>query len=155
MKQREAVYQAVMSVCDFEGKCEPTKEERAQIINIVTQGIMSGDVDFSEAAHAKYSTEPEVKKYTSGLVSNWLRKDKRLNGGVQYVPANPGSRTGSQDPEIKNLKLLIKSGRLNEEQTEKVQARIDEKVAELRASKVEQAIDLDAIPAELREQLGL
>lgn len=156
MKQREAVYQATLNVMgEQDGKYEPTKDERASIIDIVTQGIMSGDVDFSESAHTKYPTEEKVRGYVSGMVSNWLRKDENLNGGVKYQPKNPGSRAGSGDPEVKNLKLLIKSGRLDDKQTAIAQARIDERVAQIRAEKSKVEIDFDAIPSDLLETLGL
>ena len=156
MKQREAVFKAVTSVIgEQDGAYTPTTEQRAEIIDIVAEGLSSGNVDFSESAQAKYNTPEKVRQYTSGLVSNWLRKDESLNGGVKYTPKNPGARTGSQDPGIKNLKLLIKSGQLNEEQTEKAQARIDERVAAIKAEKNKVEIDMDAIPADLREELGL
>jgi len=42
--------------------------------------------------------DAKLRSYCSGLQSNWLRKDTRLNGGVKYVAKNPGSRAGSTDP---------------------------------------------------------
>ncbi len=156
MKQSEAVFSAVMNVMgEQDGAYVPTKEERAQIINIVTEGILQNDVDFSDQARAKYNTDKLVRGYTSGMVSNWLRKDTKLNGGTKYVPANPGSRAGSSDPEVKNLKLLIKSGKLDEGQTEIAQARIDEKVQAIKAEKANVEIDFTAIPSDLLASLGL
>ena len=164
MKQREAVYQATHGVLNEQGiafedhsdiNSVMTPELRKQIIAVVTEGIEAGNVDFSEAAHAKYPDTPAKRKYVSGLVSNWFRKDKRFNGNTTYTPANPGSRTGSSDPEIKNLKLLLKSGRLNDDQAAKVQSRIDEKTAELRAAKNTVEVDMTAIPSELLESLGI
>lgn len=156
MKQREAVFKAVIAVMgEQDGAYNPTTEQRADIISHVAEGLSNGSVDFSESAQAKYNTPEKVRSYTSGLVSNWLRKDPELNGGVKYTPKNPGSRTGSQDPEIKNLKLLIKSGTLSDEQAKIAQDRIDQRVAQIKAEKNKVEIDMDAIPADLREELGL
>ena len=156
MKQSEAVYQATLNVMgEQDGAYVPTKEERAQIVSIVAEGISGGDVDFSDAAKLKYNTPAKVKTYTSGMVSNWLRKDTKLNGGTKYIPANPGSRAGMSDPEVKNLKLLIKSGKLDAKQTSIAQARVDEKVQAIKAEKANVEIDFTAIPSDLLASLGL
>lgn len=164
-KQSDAVYEATHAVFQengvaFEDKSRPvaefiTKEQRAQIVNMVTEGILSGDVTFSDSARAKHNTADKVRTYVSGMVNNWHRKDERFNGGIKYQPKNPGSRAGSSDPEIKNLKLLLKSGRLDDKQAAIAQARIDEKTAELRAEKAKVDVDFDAIPTDLLEQLGI
>lgn len=156
MKQREAVFNAVTNVMgEQEGAYTPSTEERAQIISIVTEGLVAGDVAFSDKAKAKYDTPEKVKTYASGLVSNWLRKDENLNGGVKYQPKNPGSRTGSQDEEVKNLKLLLKSGQLDEAGTEMVQARIDSRIKEIKAAKAKVEINFDSIPADLLDSLNI
>lgn len=158
MTQKDAVFRAVLAVMgDLDGqKAEPTKEEREQIISIVAEGIQSGEVSFSEDAQQTYHTPELVREYTASMVSNWLRKDLRLNGGEEYKPKNPGSRTGMSDPEVKNLKLLLKSGKLTtKEQEEKVKARIDQKVQALKAEKAKVEIDFDVIPDDLKAELGL
>jgi len=109
MKQNEAVFQAVCAVLDrstFSSAVQLTKEQRNTVIEMVTQGIVSGVVDFSDEAKAKYDTEAKIKSYTTGMVSNHLRKDKRLNGNVEYEIKNPGSRAGSGDGTLKALKAL-------------------------------------------------
>ena len=118
---------------------------------IVTKGIINGEVDFG--ASEKYNTPELVRQYARGMVQNHFRKDTRLNGGTKYQIQNPGSRTGTSDPEIKALKQLIKSGTLNPAQLSIVQERLDAKLAEIQSNKVE--IDLSAIPADLLEKLGL
>jgi hypothetical protein len=157
MKQRQAVFQAVINVMGKQdGAYTPTTDQRASIINIVAEGIHRGEVDFSDSAKAKYDTFEKVKSYTSGMVSNWLRKDPELNGGSKYTPKNPGSRTGQTDPEVKQLRLLMKSGQLSHEQAEIVKARLEERLAEIQASKAKDVeIDFSVLPAELREQLGI
>jgi hypothetical protein len=157
MKQRQAVFNAVINVMGQQdsGAYQPTTEQRKQIIEIVAEGLASGEVDFSESAQAKYDSPEKIKGYTSGLVSNWLRKDPNLNGGETYRPTNPGSRTGSQDEQVKAIRALIKSGKLDEDGTKLAQAKLDERLDELRAEKNKVEINVDQLPADLREQLGL
>ena len=154
LSQKESVYKTVTNVMGKqEGAYQPTPKEKLQIIEIISTGIMQGEIAFSEEAKLKYDTPDKVKSYTSGMVSNHLRKDTRLNGGTKYQIKNPGSRAGTSDPEIKAMRALIKSGTLNPAQLSIVQERLDAKLAEIKANKVE--IDLSAIPADLLEKLGL
>lgn len=164
MKQSQAVYQATQSVCEEHGiefaegmdfKEVFNTDQRAQVIELVTDMLINGQADFSDKAKAKYDTRDKVRGYVSGMVSNWYRKDQRLNGGVQYKPKNPGSRTGSQDEEVKNLKLLIKSGQLDEDGVKIAQARLDERIAEIKASKAQVDINFDALDPELLASLGI
>ena len=164
MKQSETVYACVQAVFAEAGmKFEDgmnvsdhlTKELRSQVCNMVVSAIEAGECDFSESAHAKYPTTDDKAKYVRGLLWNWFRKDERLNGGVKYQPKNPGSRIGSQDEEVKNLRLLIKSGQLSDAQIAKAQARVDQKIAAIKAERNKTEIDFDAIPSDLLEELGL
>ena len=151
MKQVEAVFQAVCAIRGVEGfdeKVVLTKEEKSKVIEMVTRGLMSGDVDFKPESRAKHNTYELVKKYTGGLVDNHLRKDKRLNGDTEYVAKNPGSRTGSQDSVLKNLKLLKSTVK----DAESIAA-IDEEIAkrlEAIGKPKTVTIDISKIPEELR-----
>jgi hypothetical protein len=155
--QKEAVFSAVCSVLQqdsFDSAVELTREERAMVIEIVTQGFTSGTVEFSDSARTKHDTESKIKTYTNGLVSNWLRKDKRLNGNVQYQTGNPGSRAGSSDPILKNLKLF-KSTLTEPEHIEAVDQEIEKRMEQLKAERVKKVdIDLSLIPAELQDLIG-
>jgi hypothetical protein len=84
----------------------------------------------------------------SGLQSNWLRKDKRLNGGVKYQAQNPGSRVGSTDPQVKALRALIKT-QSDEIKIAEIQSFIDKRLAEIKPNK-SVTIDVNALPAELQ-----
>jgi hypothetical protein len=150
MNQKEAVFQAVCSVTGFkgEGVCTPSKEQRAMINQIIIEGFVSGNIELD-----RQYDESGLKSYTSGLVSNWLRKDKRLNGGTQYVAKNPGSRAGSSDPSLKAMRALL-STLTDEADRAEVQGLIDAKVAEINATKNTKTIDFSALPAELREKFG-
>lgn len=166
MKQSDAVYQATHAVLKeagitFEDKVDNIKnvittELRKQVIVLVSALLHAGKAAFSDKARVKYPTEEIIRKdYTPGMVSNWYRKDLRWNGNVKYEALNPGSRAGSGDPEVKNLKLLIASGKLSAEQsaiaTEAMEARKDK----LRAEKTKVEVDYSKIPSDLLDMLGI
>src|ERR1017187_1539482 len=93
MNQKEATYNAVVNVVgSFDGACQPTKEQRAQVNAILFEGFRAGTIELD-----REFDDVGLKAYCSGLQSNWLRKDGRLNGGVKYEAKNPGSRSGSGD----------------------------------------------------------
>jgi hypothetical protein len=144
MSQKEAVYQAVTNVCGVtDSAYEPTREQRASVNQILFEGFRSGGIqcetEFNDA---------ELKSYVSGLQSNWLRKDTRLNGGVKYVAKNPGSRTGSTDPQIKALRILM-STKTDPSEVAEIQAFIDKRLAELKPAK-SVTLNVEDVPAELR-----
>ena len=144
MNQKEAVFQAVVNVTGHsgDGAVNITPEQRKQVNHILFVGFRNGhiqlDREFDDAA---------LKAYVSGLQSNWLRKDKRLNGGIKYEAKNPGSRQGSGDSQLKALKALL-STVATEEEKEEIQGYIDARMTELAATKVVE-IDYSALPADL------
>ena len=149
MNQKEAVYQAVISVTGYngEGACSPTREQRAQVNMILFEGFRNGKIQLD-----REFTDTELKSYVSGLQSNWLRKDTRLNGGVQYQPKNPGSRAGSGDAQLKALKALLSVTSDPADRAE-IQGYIDARVAEL--TKVSApTIDFSKLPPELAAKFG-
>ena len=152
--QKEGVFNAVCAVTEqesFDGAVTLTKEQRASVISIVTEGLVSGDIDMTAAAREKHNDEAKMRTYTNGLVSNWLKKDLRLNGNEPHKPKNPGSRAGSSDAVIKNLKAL-KSTLSNPEQIAAVDAEIDKRLATLKAEKTKTVeIDINLIPEDLRD----
>lgn len=145
MTQKEAVFQAVKNVCgEQDGAYTPTKEQRAQINQILFQGFKSETIELD-----RQFSDSDLKGYVSGLQSNWLRKDKRLNGGVGYVAKNPGSRAGSSDPQLKAMRTLL-STLTEESEKAEVQGYIDARIAEINASKKKSVtIDFSALPADL------
>lgn len=162
LSQKEAVFAAVTSVFAQSSRTLTdgetvtlSKDERANVTSIVCAGINSGDVAFSTEAAAKYDTAEKLKGYVSGMVGNWLTKDKRLNGGDKYTPANPGSRAGQGDEVMKNLKAL--RGTLTDaDQISAVDSEIEKRKGEIASSKAKKVeVNFDAIPAELLEKLNL
>jgi hypothetical protein len=168
LNQREAVYQAVMNTLadnniSFDDGQTPaaqslmTKEMRAAVIAIVVAGFQAKEVELSAEAEAKYDTEAKIKGYTNGLLSNWLRKDKRLNGNISYEVKAPGSRAGSQDDQIKALKAL-RSTRTDAEELAEIDACIAARQATIKPTKKVATItaeQIEKLPEELRAKLGL
>jgi hypothetical protein len=153
MKQNDAVFQAVCEVLgtsSFSEAVELTKEQRESVVGIVADGLFNGAVDFSTEAKVKYNTAAKIRSYTSGLVSNHLRKDKRLNGDTKYEAKNPGSRAGSGDAQLKALKAL-KSTVTDETTLSEIDEAIASRTNALQASKVKTIeINSDALPEHLR-----
>jgi hypothetical protein len=164
MNQKEAVYGAIKSVFANSGKTFEdgdrvtlTKEETAMVVSIVASGISNGTVEFSAESKPKHEKDG-FKSYTGGLVNNWLRKDKRLNGNVKHEIKNPGSRTGSQDSQVKTLKELRKTFINDPAKLAEIDSALTKRQTELAAEKAAatvKAVDLTAIPEELKKSLGL
>ena len=133
MKQSDAVYQAVVNVMGTqdEGAYVPTKEQRAEVNAILFEGFRSETIDFSPEAKVKAKDDKWLKEYCSGLQSNWLRKDKRLNGNTVYLAKNPGSRTGSTDPQVKAMKILLGT-KTDPSEIAEIQQYIDKRLAEIK-----------------------
>lgn len=149
MSQKEAVFAAVTNVCGAQdGAYAPTKEERAQVNAILFTGFQEGTIEYSK----ELPSDSDLKGFVSGLQSNWLRKDKRLNGGVQYAAKNPGSRAGSTDPQIKAMRVLLSTQEDPTKRTE-IESFISKRLAEIKPSKTVE-IDVDALPEALRHMVG-
>jgi hypothetical protein len=168
MKQSDAVYNAVTGVFEdagvqFEAGMNAstllTQEMRDNVTAIVTEGFTSDSISFEKtpANAEKLSSSSKLSAYVSGLISNWLRKDKRLNGGVAYVAKNPGSRVGSTDPQLKTLRALHKQFKdVDGTKAAAIQTTINNRVATLRAERAsEEQIDISSLPADLIASLGL
>lgn len=167
INQKTAVYATLHSVCKdkgiefVDGKTIANnlpKDVKAIIIGIVTEGLMDGSVSLkdTEGNTEKRSDETKMKGYTEGLVSNWLRKDNRLNGGTSYETKNPGSRAGSSDAGVKEMRKLLKAltEAGDEDNAIKVQAEIDARLAEIRKERAKDVnINMELIPEKLRDLL--
>lgn len=151
ISQKEAVFNAVTEVLGtFSGTVELSTEQRKEVIGMIIAGFANGTVELSSEAAAKYDTDAKLKSYTQGLVSNWLRKDIRLNGGERYETKNPGSRAGGGDETVKALRSLRRS-LTNTTQIAEVDAEIAQRVAAFKASKQPKVeINADLIPENLR-----
>jgi hypothetical protein len=162
MNQKEGVFSATMSVLSDMGlsfdqgqdikSFAEIKEIRSKVTAIVCESFRSGaiklDTTYDEAG---------LKNYVSGLVNNWYRKDTRLNGGGKYAPKNPGSRAGTGNVEVRELKKLYtaqKAAGADEETLATIQEHIDSKVAESKVAKAP-VVDFSKIDPSLLETLGI
>lgn len=149
MTQKEAVFQAVKNVCGEQESYTPSKEQRSQVNAILFEGFRSGTIELD-----REFTDSDLKSYVSGLQSNWLRKDKRLNGNVAYVAKNPGSRAGSGDASLKAMRALLSTLTTEEDKAE-VQGHIDARISEINASKKKSVtVDFSALPADLASKFA-
>jgi hypothetical protein len=151
MNQKEAVFQAVSNITGHtEGKCEPTTEQRKQIMAVLIEGFKAGKIDLD-----KEFTDPELKVYVSGLLSNWLRKDTRLNGGEKYVTKNPGSRAGAGDPTLKAMMALLSIQAQGSPEYIEVQDEIIKYKATLAETKAKAiVVNYQALPEHLRNKFS-
>jgi hypothetical protein len=150
--QREATYEAITSVLGEKGvkfqagmNVSPlvTRDMRQAITNRLVVGFQQGQIQLD----TEFDTEPKLRTYVSGLISNWIRKDDRLNGNTKYVP-NPGSRNGAADPQLKALKALMARASTPAEKAE-IETFIVQRKAEITAAKAPQ-VDFSALPPALK-----
>ena len=130
-----------------------TASDKEQVRSILFTMFKSGEVEYKEAFQAKVDDDTELKKYISGLVNNWTRKAKELNCGKAYVPKNPGSRAGSQDDQIKEMRKLL-SVTTDPEAKAMVEQAINDRLATIKAENNKVEINYDAIPEHLKELLN-
>ena len=136
-----------------------TKSDRQAIAATIAKQMLDGEVALSDSAKAKYgdSVDTLASKYVMGMVTNWLNKSPDLNGGTKYVTKNPGSRAGSGDDQIREMRKLKKqlTELGNTEGAARVDAAITARLAELEPAKVKAFdINVEALPEELRALLG-
>lgn len=165
MSQKDAVYKAICEVKgteQFDTEVQLSDEERERVKDRVTEMFESGEVGFAREDDVR--DRDEIHKYATGLVSNWLRKDERLNGHTRYEPqthrgeqntktsTNQGeqnTRTSSNegDATLRALRALL-SAQTDPNAKRDIQAEIDKRLKELRP--ISQKIDVDALPPHLR-----
>ena len=155
LTQKEVVYNAVTSIMgsDFKAgincaewfKANPTAKTTLQAV--VLEAFTSGKCEIK-------NEQDNMKTYVSGLITNHLKKDIRLNGGSKYVAKNPGSRAGIVDPQVREARKLLKTLESGSIAAEKTEAFIENRVRELKASKKSIDIDVEALPEELRSLVG-
>lgn len=158
MNQRQATVTTILSVLsergvnyELNGEAPMseflTKVDKDKVVSIICQGFLAGQIDMSAEGKDKYfSDEKELKKYTVGLVNNWVRKATEFNGSIKYEIKNKGSRTGSSDEQLKALKDLLKITTDADVRSE-IQDAINDRMEEI---KPKSEINVDALPVHLR-----
>lgn len=156
--QRTATVDTILSVInDFGGSYELngvkpvcdvlTDKMKEEIRSRLFTMFRNKEVSYSSDFQPKVDNDTELKKYISGLVNNWIRKAPEFNNGSKYEAKNPGSRQGSQDEQIREMKKLL-STVSDPKQKDMIQAAINERLAEITTKTVE--INVDALPESLR-----
>lgn len=122
LSQKDAVFQATVAVLEQNGRKfeegrnirEVIKEDirlRVQIRDLVYEGLRQNQVVFGGDEDSK--SDRSLRTYATGLISNWFRKDKRLNGGKRYVPSTFRDSTGtmvhSSDEKIHSLEVAMRA----------------------------------------------
>lgn len=157
ISQKQAVTNAVLSVFpDYELNGETilssilTKESKQELRTILFAGFKAETITFQNKEFL--ADDAYVTKYVSSLLDNWVRKNPEFNNGGKYETKNPGSRSGSQDEQIKAMRQLMKTVSDASVRTE-IQAAIDSRMAEIKPESVV-TINVDALPAHLRHLVG-
>ena len=162
MNQRDATCNALIAVLANRGVnyelSGPTPisevlnpDDKATVRELLIVTFRAGKIDYSKDAR-NLQDDKYIKEYVSGLVNNWIRKAPEFNCDMTYTAKNPGSRAGSGDEMIREMKKLM-SVTTDASAKEAIQEAIEARQAEIKPTKVE--INVDALPASLREKLGL
>lgn len=144
VSQGEAVYQAVRTV--FPDGAVPSTTEWSSTQKESVHELVFQMFKEKLTIHKSNPDDAALLKYIPGLVNNWVRKDKRLNGGTVYTAKKPGSRQGSGDEMTRNMKALLAT--LDDpDQKREVQAAIELRLSQL---KPKVTVDASMIPENLR-----
>jgi len=146
MTQKDAVFSAVSQILasnnisftanSTNATSVLNRELRAQINTRLVADFQSGSVELSDDAKNKLNDTAELRAYISGLVSNWLRKDPRLNGGTVIATTSSsssnvrGNKSIKSDPQLQALRKLAQS-QVEPSKRLEIQAHIDRRIAEL------------------------
>jgi len=114
---------------------------------LLFEAFRAGEVVYSKDP-ANLQNDAYLNKYVSGLLDNWVRKNKEFNNGEAYITQNPGSRAGSGDEQVREMRKLLKT--ISDPETKaKVQEAIDARIAEIKPDSVI-TINADALPEHLK-----
>jgi len=163
LNQREATFQAIIDVLNNSGvtftpgeevKSVLTSEHKKKVRQILVSGFKDGSITSTPEFMSKMSTDADLSKYASGLISNWVKKDTRLNGNKkpQSVSGGNSTRIGNGDSQVKELKKLLKATAGTDSEQEVVDA-LNERLSQLKTSKVSKSknsINTDSVPENLR-----
>lgn len=158
IEQKKAVYNAVVSlyrdnnrVFEDGNQVDLTTDERKTVIHMITQGLQNGSITMSDKAKERYNTPKKMHNYATGLVSDRLRKDKRLNGNTKYEIQKPGSRAGAGDSVVKELREYKKRHCTTAEQRAEADAAIERRLTEIRAENLQNTnVNMDLVNSYLK-----
>ena len=157
ISQKEAVYTITMNIlkdrnilfeCDEKITTYVTKDMRKTITMCLINAMKCKEVTLDKSFKDK-----ELRAYAQSVVSNWFRKDIRLNGGIQYSAKKTGSRIGLSDPQIKAMKSLLKEVKKTNKKDyiNKIELEIKKRLSEIRKDRLGSKIDANQLPDHLRK----
>jgi len=164
LNQREATFQAITTVLSNSGvsftsgedvKGVLTSEHKKKVRDILVTGLKDGSITSTQEFMSKMSTDADLSKYTSGLISNWIKKDSRLNGNKKHQSSGGSSnsnRVGNGDSQVKELKKLLKATAGTDSEQEVAEA-LNARINELKVNKtssVKKSINVESIPENLQ-----
>jgi hypothetical protein len=116
VNQKDAVFEEIKKIkpaeVDQDKPVVLSKAEKEIIQQRLFEGFKSRKIQYNQ----EMPSNDKLALYISGLVSNWLRKDPRLNGHTTYMP---GRRRGVP-PSIAGVQVDGGRPHLTEEQFEAV-----------------------------------
>ena len=159
VSQKQAVRNAIFSVLEDRGESYelngPTaisevfnSDDKAKAREILFTGFKNAEIEYKDSFQSKVDDDTELKKYVSGLLNNWMRKDKELNCGEVYKAKNPGSRAGSSDAKVKEMRKLL-SVTTDPGAKAMIEEAIKARIAEIKPTKTV-SIDASALPEHLK-----
>ncbi len=161
MKQVQAVIQITKSILGSRFLVgQPilnyiTDSDKEEILNRVIVGLKNHEIHIKHSKQAKLNSDKDVRKYAIGMINNWFKKAKELNGNSEYKPSNPGIRKGSADPMVREMRRLKKQLETagEYESAEIVQKQIDEKLADIEARRVavSKQVDVSKLPDNMKK----
>jgi len=160
MNQKEATVGSIISVLYNRGieyelngptpvRALLTTEDRANVREMLLDGFAKGQIEMTAQGQANNNTPALMKKYVDGLIGNWVSKYDGFNCGEKHTTKNPGSRTGSKDECIVEMKKVLSTLPVGSDNYELVQAEIAKRQAEISPTKMVE-IDVSALPESLR-----
>lgn len=115
MNQKDAVFEAIKALKPHDvERDEPvklTKQEKKIVEARLFEGFRKGKIQYN----SELPSDDKLAMYVSGLVSNWLRKDRRLNGDRTYTPRRtsslpPNVKQVISDEDLKAIKAIAEAG---------------------------------------------
>lgn len=115
VSQKEATYNSILEVFNAnnisftpnvtDAKLHLNTATRKQVVTSLVSKFDADLVEVSNDFKSKTVLVSDLNKYCNGLVSNWLRKDIRLNGGNKYVAATNSSENKTNSTTVKQAKV--------------------------------------------------
>ena len=162
MNQKQAVVSTILSTLEerdvtYEMGGETvlsdvlTDADKTTIKTTLFTMFRDNEVIYKPEFQAKVDNDAELKKYVSGLLNNWVRKNKEFNAGKAYVAKNPGSRAHTQDAQLKALTALSGTVEQGSDDFNEIATAIVARKAAITAEKIKTVtINVDALPDSLK-----